>query len=279
MQSDHELDLRVHVVGREDCKSAHSCGPSVRDCYLFHYILSGYGIYQVGGRTYRLGAGQGFLILPHTLILYEADQADPWSYTWLGASGAQVAEFYGKSGFGPDKLIWSEERDQELEDILLRLSEMEDGSMRHPKVVGNAYLFYARMMELTGANGARPRVGNPGVNYVNVALEYMEGHYHNPMTIAEVAAHVGLDRNYLGALFKKQSGRTMQQCLMDMRMNKACELLLDTDIRIADVARSVGYTDQLQFSKAFRTKLSMSPLEYRRTIKNRRRIPGGCEWL
>jgi AraC-like DNA-binding protein len=88
------------------------------------------------------------------------------------------------------------------------------------------------------------------------------------LTIEEIADYVGLDRNYLGSIFKKHLNTTMQEFLIDFRMKKACGLLKNEDITIADVVRSVGYQDQLQFSKVFKSRKTLSLLNYRNMLKN-----------
>lgn len=88
----------------------------------------------------------------------------------------------------------------------------------------------------------------------------MEQNYHRKITIEEIARHVGLDRNYLGSLFKKHLNMPMREFLTGIRISKACGLLKREDIRIADVSRSVGYEDQLQFSKVFKKQKECAPL-------------------
>ena len=54
-----------------------------------------------------------------------------------------------------------------------------------------------------------------------------------------------------------------QQYLISYRMEKACRLLDETDLKISDVARSVGYEDEFMFTRMFKNKKGISPSEYK----------------
>ena len=81
------MDLTVINCGEERCAAGHSYGPAVRKGYLFHYIISGSGVFFAGGRRHALHAGQGFLIYPGQVTTYTADAEHPWHYVWLGFRG------------------------------------------------------------------------------------------------------------------------------------------------------------------------------------------------
>ena len=72
---------------------------------------------------------------------------------------------------------------------------------------------------------------------------------------------------FMCALFKQTCGIPPKQYLQDIRMKKAMSLLVNTDLKIAEVALSVGYDCQLAFSGAFRKYTGVSPSEYRENKK------------
>ena len=91
------LDLRLYQYGWEACAPLHSFGPSVRNHYLFHYIISGRGWLDStnrDGKTHKhhLSQDQGFLICPQQVTTYCADKSDPWKYVWLEFDGLRVEE-------------------------------------------------------------------------------------------------------------------------------------------------------------------------------------------
>ena len=72
------VSLSVYNVGFQQCDPLYQWGPGVRDHYLIHYIVSGRGVYTVGGQQLRLAAGDVFLVYPGTTVTYASDQAEPW---------------------------------------------------------------------------------------------------------------------------------------------------------------------------------------------------------
>ncbi len=73
------VDFYPIQFGMEACKPLHSFGPTMKQHYLFHYIISGSGTFYDTSdqREYHLTAGQGFLISPDAICSYEADEKDP----------------------------------------------------------------------------------------------------------------------------------------------------------------------------------------------------------
>lgn len=95
------LDAMIYTCGYETCAPSHHYGPVVRSGYLIHYILKGKGIYKTDGHIYQLSEGDAFLIRPNTLIYYEADKYDPWTYTWIGFQGIKMAGEQISTHFNP----------------------------------------------------------------------------------------------------------------------------------------------------------------------------------
>lgn len=100
-------------------------------------------------------------------------------------------------------------------------------------------------------------------DYVDYAIQYIHANYANAKII-NVAAYIGVNRTYLATLFKKRMCMSPQEYLMQVRMNKASELLMTTDLPINIVAPNVGYENPLTFSKMFKKRYGLSPENYRK---------------
>ena len=68
------VELSIFNCGREQCQPGHTWGPGVRDHYLIHLVVSGKGIFEVGGRTWEVSEGDLFFARPSQLIRYTADE-------------------------------------------------------------------------------------------------------------------------------------------------------------------------------------------------------------
>ena len=70
--------LSVYNTGYQRCEAGYQWGPGVRDHYCIHHILSGTGYYTVGEKTWKLEAGDTFILYPGVEVKYYADQQEPW---------------------------------------------------------------------------------------------------------------------------------------------------------------------------------------------------------
>lgn len=81
---------------------------------------------------------------------------------------------------------------------------------------------------------------------------YIMGHYHDAtLSVDTVAAAVGLSASHLQTLFKKVTGHTPHQTLIDLRIRRANDLLTDTNLSIKEIAAMTGWGSQLYFSAAY----------------------------
>jgi AraC-like DNA-binding protein len=104
---------------------------------------------------------------------------------------------------------------------------------------------------------------NISQNYITQAIEFITSNYNNKITITSIAATIGLNRSYFCEIFKKATGKSPQTFLIDYRIAMSLKLLENKDLRVSDVARSVGYVDPQLFSRTFKSKQNLSPLQFR----------------
>lgn len=259
-------DMNMYRCGIEDCRAGHFWGPAVRDHYIIHYILGGRGTFTVGGITYSLGKNDGFLICPDTIVYYQADAQDPWSYAWVGFHGFKAGAYLKLAGLSNHSPIFSYERDDFLRDCLMRMIGTKQLSKgKEIRLLGLLYEFLSQLVETSGTNPVDKN--NTKEVYVKKALEYIRMNYSRKISIAEIARNIGLDRSYLYTLFNKYVNTSPQEYLISFRMEKACELMRSATLTIGDIARSVGYDDPLMFSKAFKKVKSLSPREFRNNLQ------------
>ncbi|QHW31710.1 helix-turn-helix domain-containing protein [Paenibacillus rhizovicinus] len=101
---------------------------------------------------------------------------------------------------------------------------------------------------------------------MNKVKRFMEAHLHEEMNREEIAGHVHLNPAYLSRLFRRETGQSLTEYLVDMRMRKAQQELIETDAKISDIALGVGYCNFSHFSKQFKKATGLTPQEYRRGI-------------
>jgi two-component system response regulator YesN len=97
---------------------------------------------------------------------------------------------------------------------------------------------------------------------ITKAVEYIRHRFTDDISLADVADHVSISRNYFSEQFKKHTGHTFIEFITMTRMNEAKTLLQDGQCKIYEVAQRCGFNDVKHFSKQFRKYFGMSPSDY-----------------
>ncbi len=255
-------DLTLYQFGREQCAPMLSCGPATHNHYLLHYVLKGKGTYSSSAGLSMLTAGQAFLIFPGEITVYTADETDPWEYVWLEFDGLKVEQFLTAAGFSHKATLYlptSQEGSQRVKDLILSIVENHDNTLR---VLGTAYLLLDALIQSSGSSRP-PKARTLQEFYVHEALMYIDRNYKEDMSVSQLAAWCGIDRSYFGKIFHDTILMTPQRYIIRYRINVACGLLRDTNKSIREIASDVGYPNQMNFARAFRKVMNMSPSDWR----------------
>ena len=92
---------------------------------------------------------------------------------------------------------------------------------------------------------------------------YVDRHYYDNLTIEFVSSLFYMNRSYLSHLFKEKTGETFVYYLNSVRLNKATELLITTDKKMYQIAKSLGYDNVKYFFRVFKKYYKMTPEQYR----------------
>ena len=93
--------------------------------------------------------------------------------------------------------------------------------------------------------------------------EYLDQNYTSPITLDSLSETVYISKHYLSHLFKEQTGVSPIKYLTAKRMEKACQLLLETSRPVSEISKAVGYENPLYFSQVFKRIYGISPAKYR----------------
>lgn len=261
--SDKQLNsLSVYNAGYERCHPGYQWGPGVRDHYLIHHIIRGKGYYTMEDRTWILGPGDTFLLFPNVESSYRADREEPWEYAWVGFAGDDAWSMIANTEFSRKNPVLDHGAvSGELFQKIRAVYEANGNTFRDAVAMTGA--LYSLMGFFMKHSGSEPRPENPQTDYVNRARQYIAERFSYPITVEDVAAYTGVSRSYLFRLFRSQMKQSPKEYLLDYRIRQACQLLNRTDLPVGSIAHSVGFEDNLYFSKVFKKYKSCTPSEYR----------------
>ena len=235
-------DLALLEIGDQQCSPLYAFGPNIRNEYIFHYVVSGKGVVMLQpsgekgqnilSETIEVKAGEGFLLEPHTAHMYRADENDPWHYIWIVFTGLSVPSYLRACGL----------------------------TRNNPVFYPQSYA-HAVTTDINIANV-----------YIAEAMRYIESRYADIRSLDEIAGFCNVTRSHLARLFRSTLHVTLQEYLINYRMDKAKELLVNTNLPIYQIAQQVGYEGALQFNKAFKNRMQVPPRTWR--LQNRLRLSG-----
>ncbi len=98
---------------------------------------------------------------------------------------------------------------------------------------------------------------------VKSVIDYIKTNYNISIRMEDISSKLFFNKNYIGKLFKQETGMPVSDFIREIRINEACRQLKETDKIITDIAPSCGYNDMKSFYAAFKKSTGMTPKEYR----------------
>ncbi len=95
------------------------------------------------------------------------------------------------------------------------------------------------------------------------SLRYVKSHFSHKIKLSDIASELHVNPSYFSALFSQEMGRSFTDYILELRINKAKDLLKNTNMDIVDVAASSGFENQSYFTKIFRKNTGLTPRHYR----------------
>ncbi|MBQ1310352.1 MAG: AraC family transcriptional regulator [Blautia sp.] len=254
-------DMAVHNLGYEDCGPGYSYGPRVCPYHIIHFVTKGCGTLYINQLSIPVKAGEAFLIPADRIASYQASDTDPWSYSWIGFLGTTVEKhlYYFLSGNG-QKYVLKNLDTKKYHELIRPAAELTEVGLQNYFLSNSVLLrILSELLSDLGTAQEAPR---------NLALAdeiryYLEMKYSEKLKMTEIARCFGIHPNYMTRVFRSSFGVTPKHFLLQLKMEKACRLLKTTDLPISMISDTLGFDDQLSFSKAFHRMYLQSPTSYR----------------
>lgn len=259
------LPIAIYNSGVQQCAPGYTWGPGLRDHFLIHHVISGKGVFTASGATYSVGAGDTFLIYPSEMVSYTADRQEPWEYCWVGFQGAQAKLLLSQTTFSEETPVTHFENTQQMQDAILAIYHaIGSAPASELRAIGLLYVFLALLVE---QKKGLPSAEDPSLEYVENAVRFIAHNYSRTVDTTDIAVNVGISRSHLYRVFMKHLDTPPNEYLTRFRISQACELLEHSALPISAIAASVGYEDQLYFSRVFKKITGKPPSLYSRGEK------------
>ncbi|MFT4019525.1 MAG: AraC family transcriptional regulator [Agriterribacter sp.] len=236
--------------------------PHGAEQHILIYCNDGKGRVFIRNKEYKMEADDFILIpdgMPHS---YTADEDDPWSIYWIHFKGAvsgkittDIEKKNGLHGF-----IRFKERSIELFNEMY--TQLEKGYSNDSLMCVNMCLwhFFSTFL-FNDKYDISGKLSNK--DSIDLAIDFLSKHTHRILSLEEIACEVNLSPSHFSYLFKKKTGFSPMEYFNHLKVQKACQYLLFTKLRIKEISQEVGIEDQYYFSRMFTKVMGLSPNEYR----------------
>ncbi len=252
-------DFSIINMGYDDfafVKGAYSF--YVQNFYTWHFVLSGSGRLEIGGKTYELSGGDSFFIPPDTKMRYFPDADDPWEYVWFALKGDAAADHGERLGFSVSQAVRPCKHFVRIKQILKRMIDrLREGSCGYYGVLAAFY----ELVDLSVSESS-PRTA------IQAVRELIDESYTViDFSVEKLCRDVGFSHAQLLRLFKREYGKTVRRYVIEKRIALACELLERSDLSVRSVALSCGFSDEIHFIKTFKSHMGQTATRYRERVR------------
>ena len=255
-------DLNVYVCEKDIAiMPGTKYGPVIRDFYVIDCCTEGNAVTIINGVEYHFNKGDCMVLFPGDTMTHITGGDTPRYGIWCAISGIKISSYLTSLGIDSKNPYLPAQACEKTVEILYELEKMMHENDAGADLRRSAYLH-----RLFGEIMRYAKTETDSSIYIRKAINIIEAHYSQPITVAYLATCVGLERSYFSTLFSKHTGISPQGYITNTRIKRACTLLSMDKYSISETATAVGIPPD-GFSRVFKSKMGVTPGQYRKNIK------------
>ncbi len=247
----------------------HKCDPKFsyshyRDMYVIHIVKSGRVTVETGGHRYTLSKNDVYLVRPHELTVQTSDSKQPCELYFFAFNGNLSEEILSRTVF-KNNVNFSTLKDESLYQKITDFAYELNGN---PERSIQTYKYLFDMLSYFGISDSFALLQKKNDDsyyqkYISAIQEYIQSNYSKTIKISDLAVQLGLSRSHLYRIFKADKGISIEEYLIEVRVNAARSLLTDTQFSCVSIAALVGYSHYTTFFRIFKQRTGLTPQQYR----------------
>jgi AraC family transcriptional regulator, transcriptional activator for feuABC-ybbA operon len=236
---------------------------------LYHslwYITKGSGEVIIDGVKNDLTPGKVVFFAPGMICDKKTSPTEPLEFYFIRFSYAAAIEKQGEWHFRqPEEMIFPLNGVYTIKNtgIPLLIEEFHALSKRRgATTVFKQKILFQELLLTFVQDFYSQHISRDTKQAIEETINYISHHYFQAISLTDLANLAGLSKSHYSRLFKKYIGYSPIDYLTHLRMDRAKELLVHSDIRIKEVSQQVGYEDELYFSRIFKKIVGVSPTQF-----------------
>jgi AraC family transcriptional regulator, arabinose operon regulatory protein len=233
------------------------------DQFIIIYCVEGKGWVEIKKKKHEIKPSGLITIAANAPHRYGANKKDPWTIYWIHFKGEAASAFIDhmqkQSSKGQSNLTFNENRIKLFEEIYANLEKgYSAANLRYANMVFSHFL-----SSLLYEEKFNYFENKQYEDIIDKTITLMQKKMHTNIGLTELAAFSKFSVAHFSALFRKKTGHAPIQYFNHLKIQKACQYLLFTDMNVRLIAGKLGYNDPYYFSRMFTQLMGMSPLHYR----------------
>lgn len=229
--------------------------------HILVFCLQGRGWVSWGGRRREVAPMDAFWIPTGEAHTYGAHRSDPWQIYWVHAYGRSIEDLLAWTPLTRNRPLTAFSNANALRrQFNALLQRIESGYTDHTLLEMSR--FFVSLTTLLHVDAGPVRKIEQRER-IEKAMDGMRKTLSAPLTLEEYARSAGFSVSQFSHLFKKHYGTSPMAYFIELRIQRAKELLDSTGLSVKEVAWELGFDDQLYFSRIFKKVSGISPTTYR----------------
>lgn len=237
--------------------------------YVFIYCVDGSGWYEVKQKRYTVGKNQFFILPANITHSYGADEHEPWTIYWIHFCGI-LAKHFSEECVEPKEIkpaAHSRISDRiELFEEIFRTLEQGYGKENLLYACAVFYHFLGTVRYIQQYRQANSTKMDER-DVIDATIHFMKENIEKKITLSQMAEHVGYSVSHFSALFNQRTSYSPTVYFNQLKIQKACQLLDLSDMKINQICYKIGIEDSYYFSRLFHKVMGMSPSDYKKMEK------------
>lgn len=238
------------------------------DEYLLFYTVSGSGLLQYRDVEYLLRPGQVAIIYCHEYQFYKTVSEVPWEFKWIHFNGSAAREYFNMINDNSLKIIELADT-TELNQYIEKIAQAT--SSRDVVADISVSLYLTNIMTMILINKYKPVSNSRYLQHssdINKVTDYIHSNYSSKISTDDLLELVHLSKYHFLRIFKKYTGKSPYEYLINYRINQSKILLKDTTFSVNEISFKVGYGNTNNFIRDFKKYVGLTPHKYRRFVIN-----------
>lgn len=231
--------------------------------YQIHYITEGYGVLETDYGRYRLRPGSIMMTFPGMWHRFRPLRKTGWVENYVGFIGEMADKVYHNSWFSKEKPIIHCDMREELIDTYYKIFHLAQDEKPYYQFIASGMIikllgYIISFQTQQDFHGKHIQAVIDDVRFL------LRENVEKNINFEEVASEHNVGYSYFRKMFKKYTGISPKQYLLQLKVMRAKELIINSNMAIKEIGFELGFQSIYYFSRIFKEKTGMNPTDLRK---------------